>query len=156
MPYTSPADVRGVLTRDPAQQAGTAASMADDELVAAIDAASREVDAKLAVRYTVPFPGGAVPPLVEDLTRDIAAYLADLVYRQGKDYESDRDPVWLRNQRAQELLKALSNGNADLESPTGPDPSAGMVGVQPFRGSMFGLESFDLGVESGRVRTRRL
>lgn len=152
MPYCAPDDVRAVLTRDVSQPIGTAASLDDPELTEAISGAQQEVDAKLAVRYTVPFPDSNVPDLVVKLTRDIAAYLADLTYRQGKDYESDRDPVLLRYTRAQALLKDLSTGQADIEGPTPPTTSGALYGHQPFEGSMFGLDSFNLGYGGDRIR----
>lgn len=155
MPYTTPAAVREVLSRD-GTTTGTAASLTDQRLKEAIQSAEAQVNARLAGRYTVPFPDSDVPPLVVDITRDIAAYLADLTYRQGVDYESDSDPVLRRYQRATGLLTDLSHGRAELLPADPDDPDAavateggGAVALQPYRGELFGLGTFGLGVGRG-------
>jgi phage gp36-like protein len=148
--YTTVEEVRSVLARDTTTTAGTAASLPDAALLTAVQSAEAEVDARLAVRYTVPFT--APPELVAAATRDIAAYLADLVYRQGVDYETDRDPIWLRYQRADKLITDIAAGTITIGGHAPHTETAVMRGHDPYVGSMFGLDSFDLGYDHGRVR----
>jgi phage gp36-like protein len=150
--YVTADAVRAVLARDPNNPIGTAAELGDADITSAITSAESEVDAALAVRYTTPF-ADPVPQLVQDLTRDIAAYLADLLYRQGKDYETTNDPVLLRYQRAKDLLDKLASGKRDL--PSGPpvvEGAATMRAHNRYTGDLFGLDDFGLGVRSGHVR----
>lgn len=153
--YATVDDVRGVLARDPAAPAGTAAELSDAEITTAITSAAAQVDSRLAGRYAVPFTD-PVPQLVADITRDIAAYLADLTYRQGKDYETQMDPVVLRYQQAQALLAQLAAGQADLPvAPPVVESGGVMRGFQPYTGRMFSSGEFGLGVDgSGRWHVR--
>jgi phage gp36-like protein len=91
-----------------------------------IDQADTEINAKLGGVYATPFdPAPSTPPLIKDISIAIAAYLTDLTFREVRDYANvDGNPVVLRYKRAQELLKALANGNADLPGiEPSPDPS---------------------------------
>lgn len=151
--YVQPDDVRGVLARDDASAGHTAASLGDAEMAAVITSAQTEVDSKLAARYTVPFPDGQVPRLVAEVVRDIAAYLADLRFRQGKDYESERDPVLLRHKRAQELLAEIVAGRVDLPVPPGSQTTSGVMRPRnPYRGRLFTMGDFGLGPGTPRRR----
>lgn len=125
--YATSDDVRSAVARDPDKTAGTAASMEDVELDLAVRNAQAEVDARLRGRYTVPL--APCPELVRNIVIDVAAYLATLVYRQGKDL-SAFDPVVLRYDRAQKLLKQIADGLADLDLGDGgavaPDTAGGV------------------------------
>ena len=145
--YVTADEVRVVLARDAARPEGTAAELGDDELSVHIESAQAQVDGRISGRYTVPFPDGSVPRLVVDIVRDIAAYLADLTYRQGLDYESDRDPVVLRYQQAMALLGQIAAGQIDLPVP--PEPGGGglLTARNRYPAPMFGLREFGLGVD---------
>jgi phage gp36-like protein len=109
VPYTEVSDVRAILTNDPLAPQGTAASVPEAVITTAIEDAQEEVDAILRSRYTVPF--ATVPRLIAQITRDIAAFLSDLVYRQEKDYDSiDREPLLMRLARARAILEKLADG----------------------------------------------
>jgi phage gp36-like protein len=99
---------------------GTAAALADADLTSAIDQAQAEVDGRLAVRFTTPFVDP--PQLVVDITADIAAYVATLVYRRGEPIAAG-EPILLRYQRAQALLSQAAAGTLALPAtqaaPTG-------------------------------------
>lgn len=89
MAYVTPNDVREVLTPDGSAVPGknTAAALSDAELAKAIADAQAQVDSALASSptfYPVPFPDGQVPTLVQQVTRDIAAYLATLTWHRGQ------------------------------------------------------------------------
>lgn len=143
MAYASPADVRAALARDAAKPAGTAASMTDTELQVQIEAAAADVDAALAgAGYAVPI-AGTVPVLVRELTVAIAAWRADLTYRQGKDHTSTLEPVLQRYQWARQLLDRISSlavAVPGLPNPGAPTADAGGVVVsvhQPYDGDLF-------------------
>lgn len=148
--YVQVEEVRAVLARDPAQAPNTAASLDVAAITSHIASAQAQVDGRIAGRYTVPFSDAAVPKLVVDITRDIAAYLCDLTFRQGLDYESDRDPVVLRYQQAQQLLGQIATGAIDLPVPGGGGESGGLlVARNRYSGDLFGLGDFGLGVRDG-------
>lgn len=145
--YVQVEEVRAVLARDPGQVPNTAASLDDAAITSHIDSAQAQVDGRISGRYTVPFPDADVPKLVADITRDIAAYLCDLTFRQGTDYETDRDPVVLRYQQALQLLGQIATGSIDLPIPGGGGESGGLLSARNrYRGDLFGLSDFGLGV----------
>lgn len=151
MPYTTPDDVKAVLARDDTADSGTAASLDVDRLTQAIVDAETEVDGKLKVRYTTPF-SDPVPEMVAQITRDIAAYLADLTFRQGRDFSSDLDPVYLRYKRAQDNLKGLVDGTFTLE-PVGATSALTGAVFNPYDGKLFEMSDFGLvfGVPQRRI-----
>jgi len=143
-------DVRDVLTRDAAADEQNNGSTLDEEnLQAAIADAQSEIDAKLALRYTVPF--SPVPDLIKRICVAIAAYLADLNFRENRDMQSDLNPVFARYQRAIALLGNLSTGEAvippdgsDPENP--PDTGSGVrVAAAYSRPPLVSARDFDLG-----------
>jgi phage gp36-like protein len=154
--YAEPEQVRAAVARDPGNAAGTAGSMADSQLQESIDNAQAEIDARLRGRYTVPF--AAVPLLIHTITVEIAAYHAKRRYRQSKPLNPE-DPAVLGYQWAQNLLKQIANGDADLDDGTGtgasePAGSGGGLGrpVNAVPGRLFSMDEFDLG--HGRPRRR--
>lgn len=146
MPYTDPTDLRLALAPGGALNPATAASLTDAELADAIAEAEQEVDGRLAARYAVPFPDGSVPPLVAQITRDLASFKATLVHRKGDPLPADH-PVRLRHDHAQALLRQLVRGEIDLP---GVDEAVGALRqaavVNPYEGALFGLSDFGLGV----------
>lgn len=155
MSYTTPEVVQLVLARDIDQYDSTAAGLSTPQIEEAISNAQNEVDAKLALQYKVPFKDFPdCPPLVAEITRDIAAFLADLTFRQDVDYTSENEPMLLRWRRAQELLQMLVVGSIQL---TGVDvnepvarPSVRPTSINTYDGQMFSLRDFDLGPERPR------
>lgn len=94
---------------------GSAASLQDGDLQAALDDATNEVNAKIGAAYTTPVV--PAPAILARITRDIAAYFAMLTYRRG-DPPDVRDPVQLRYDAAEALLTQVQNGTVVL--PVGP------------------------------------
>lgn len=117
--YCTSEEVVDVLTRNAAEVDGNAASVDGEVVDKAIADAQAEIDSRLATKYTVPF--SPVPPLVASIAQDIAAYLADLVFRENRDYSTELSPIYLRYQRAQAQLGRLQTGEAVIP-PTGGDP----------------------------------
>jgi phage gp36-like protein len=153
--YTSVGAVQAVLARSISQYDSTAASLSTDQLTAAINSAGSEIDARLAHQYKVPFrPLPDTPPLIVEIARDIAAFLADLTFRQDVDYTSENEPILLRHRRAQSLLDMLAGGTISLTGaePTEPvaRPLEPYTAVNPYHGDLFTLRDFDLGYETSR------
>lgn len=143
--YTTPALVREVLARDLEDFDGTGAALADVQIQSEIDAAQAEIDARLAGRYVTPF--ATTPPLVASLAADIAAYRANLRWRQSEDLTAE-DPMVLRYTNAIGLLKDIASGKADLPGIGTADgnSTAGIASVvNPYGGRLFGLRDFSLG-----------
>lgn len=129
MAYTTPDEVRLVLTRDLTQVAGNAASLSDDTILAEIASAQQRVDGKLALRYKVPFTDPA-PTLIRDITRDVAAFLTDLTFREVRDYGSELNPVYLRYKDALALLDSIAKGETIVPGdPVPPESEEGSMTV---------------------------
>lgn len=141
--YTTPEAVRAVLSRDSTNVGATASTLDEGKILTAIADATSQVDAALVQMYIIPFDPD-VPALVSQITRDIAAYDADLVYRQNKDYSSNLDPVYLRYRKASNLLDQLRQGTIDLPGATHLTGSAGIAVANPYSGSLFVSDEFDL------------
>lgn len=120
--YAAPNDVRVILTRDLDRPSGTAASMPDAQLEAAVQDAQGEVDAQLGARYRVPF--APVPQLVKTITVVLAAWSATMTYYQEKRFPDDtglaRRAEWARN-----MLAMLRAGDVDLGDDDGPGGDPG-------------------------------
>lgn len=118
-----------MLTRDPDQTAGNAASLSDETLLSEINSAQQRVDGRLAQVYRVPFDD-PVPTLIRDITRDIAAYLSDLTFREVRDYGSELNPVYLRYKDALALLEQIATGKTSVPGdPVPPESEAGSMTV---------------------------
>lgn len=139
---------RGPIERQPDHVQGNGSTLSDETIIEAIDQASSEIEGKLASRYTVPFE--PVPPLIKALCVNIAAYLADLTFREVKDHQTELSPVYLRYQRAQAMLEQLQVGSMVIppvgEVPDPEDPSgAGARAVYASNStSLFGPCDFDI------------
>ena len=114
MPYTSPDQVRAVLSPDGSSaDPSTAASLDDATLQVSCDQAQDDIDSKLGGRFydnTGPqvFPDPC-PNIIADLATDIAAYLATVQYREGTPMLAT-DPVMQRYNRAVKLVQELATG----------------------------------------------
>lgn len=150
--YVTADEVRVVVTRSAFRQANTTGALPDEAIEAAIEEAQAGVDAKLRTRYTLPL-AEPVPALVKSVTRDIAAFLATLTYRQEKDIP-DGDPIIRRYERAKLQLCKIVEGIVDLDGGDGgesmPRTHGGMGRpIQPraesalFTAGNFGLTATD-------------
>lgn len=146
-------DIRDVLTRDAAltapEEQNNGSTLDNENLAAARADAQDEIDSRLGLRYTVPF--APVPDLIKRITIAIAAYLADLNYRENRDMQTELNPVLQRYQRAQALLGQLSTGEAILprdggDPDTPPDVGSGIRVASAYsRPSLVSACDFDLG-----------
>lgn len=142
-PYTTKAEVRELLARDSAS-AGTAASLPDATIDDAIESASALVDSKLGTVYSVPFSQVPPPAMVVRITEAVAAYEADLTYREVRDYSSELNPVYLRYRDALALLTELQKGLSTLPDYVPPDPDPGIPDNPNDDGSIVGVINPDL------------
>jgi phage gp36-like protein len=145
--YTTPEKVRAILARDDSQVARTAASLGDDRITDAVQQASDVIDGYLGARYTVPF-ASPVPSLISTIAEAVAAYRADLTFRQGTDYDSVLDPVYLRCKECLQQLADIRDGKMDVPGlPTndgGGIPAGGATVLNQYSGQLFWPADFDL------------
>lgn len=148
MPYSTPADVR--LALSPAGGGGTAGSLDDNALNDAINEADALINTYLEIPEVrtpkVDEAGVALQP-VRWWSRNIAAYLATLTYRRGKDLTAD-DPVRLRYSQTMALLTDIRDGKMRSPIPLTGNPATGSS-VEPqvfnqYTGTLFGPEDFGL------------
>lgn len=165
--YCGVLDVRAALSSG-AVSSGTqtAADLPDWQIQDSIDEAQAFVDAFLNGRYIIPiseltipnpyFDPDVDPPMDPDVTfeiaaaplrawtRDVAAYLATLVFRKGKDLGVD-DPIRLRYAMVNTLLLSVRDGYTILPFDTNDIDQNGRVEIfNLYDGTLFGLEDFNL------------
>jgi phage gp36-like protein len=146
MPYSTPADVRQVLSPDGTQDDDeTAAGFSDDALTDAIARADATLNTKLAARYTVPVaPESDTGGILREWSSVIAAYYATLTYSRGSDI-ADTDPIRLRYTEVATLLDGIAKGTTVLPFPDTTDPNETVTVVNRYQGEMFRPDDFDLG-----------
>jgi phage gp36-like protein len=114
--YCQPADVRLALAPEAvAPDQSSASALPDDQIDAAITDASAQIDAALALRYTLPLPD-PVPTIVFSVCRSLAAYFASLSWRRNRPLP-EGSPVEARYTWATGVLAQLGNGQALLPIP---------------------------------------
>lgn len=152
MGYCTTGDVALALEPSAGVPAGTtAASLPDDQLQDAVDEASATVYSYVHDRYPITLnqDGIATAQVIRFVTRNIAAYLATLTWRRGKDFTED-DPVRLRYIHTMSLLERVQNGTAALPielegGGTVDEPEA----YNLYEGHLFGPHSFGVSAEYG-------
>lgn len=167
--YCSAQDVRNALTSGGDKtDKETAAGLPDWQIADAIEEASAIVETHISTRYKIEVKDGeqtvgtqTVDIEVADApvrwwTRDIAAFLATLTFRKGKDLAED-DPIRLRFNMAMGFLTAVRDGSMNLPNFPGADTSGDAQGVEVFNkyeGTLF--EPEDLGLSAASDSTRRV
>jgi phage gp36-like protein len=147
--YTTVDDLRLALAPGGVADPGTASALSDGELADAVGEAQSEVDARLSDRGA-PYAEGAVPALVAQITRDLAAFKATLVHRKGHPVEPN-DPVRLRYDHALALLRQIGTGEVDLPGTVEEGTSESAL-LNPYDGALFQLDDFALGSGSYGLR----
>lgn len=158
MTYASTIDVRNALT--PAGGPGTAGSLTDGQLLDAILEADQTIDTYLEIPavHTVEmeeinqegdYVVVALAP-VRFWSRNIAAYLATLTYRRGKDLSID-DPVRLRYTSTLTILTDIRDGKTRNPIPLTPDADESNTGGEgdaevfnQYSGQLFSADDFAL------------
>lgn len=159
--YATLADVRLALapqSADPSQPSTdltTAASLSNEQLTDSILEAMSTVDTYIGSMATWDRTIEPAREPIRWLTRDIAAYLAALVYRRGKDL-ADTDPIVRRYNHAMRTLTAIAAGTITVL----PDPNTPVEGggdaeaYNLYEGRLFGPEDQGLAYDGQQV-TRR-
>lgn len=141
-PYTTRDVVRAALARTEDSYPGTAASLSDDEIDAAIIRAGGLIDSRLGIQYVVPFTQVPLPVIVVRIAVALAAFDADQTFREVRDYSSDLNPVYLRYTEAMKLLDQLAKGTATL--PDYEPPDDGSTPTDPPGGNIIDVINPDL------------
>lgn len=157
--YCTPADVRAALTPGGVSDDDqTAASLPDWQIADAIDEAESIVNIYTGDYSIVPVevvdqdpddpnnvpPYTVAPSPIRRWTRDIAAYLATLTFRKGKDLTPD-DPIRLRFAIVMALLADVRSNATILPLPPAEGTSGDDVEIfNLYEGTLFGPEDFNL------------
>lgn len=162
MAYTTPDEVREVVSFGGASDTKSASGATDAQITTAIEDAKVEIDARLAVRYPTPFDDPddpemhPVPAVVSRINRDMAAYLATLTFLRGAPLAPE-SPVALRNAQAMRLLNDIATDKVTLTLPGGlpaeqeqDNVAGGAVAVNPYDGEMFTAREYGIFPAIGR------
>lgn len=143
MAYSQPNDLRNALAPgewdpppDPPPVTRTAADLSDDQLNTEIDQADQTIDGYISRFYATPVSDeDAAKSPVKTWSTNIAAYLATLTNRRGKDL-SPNDPVVLRYTQTMVQVLAVNKGAMSLpitpQSGGSLSAGAGAVLNQPY------------------------
>lgn len=144
--YSTVQDVRSALFpgagAEPTTDLSTAASLPDEQIESAINEADSMVNTYLSVPgdYTISMDGDTATTPVRYWSRNIAAYLATLTFRRGKDLPQD-DPVRLRYTDTVNLLIAIRDGKTG--NPLDPVGAGGGIEVlNQYDGNLFSPGDF--------------
>lgn len=171
--YCTAGDVRAALTpggTEATDEQQSAASLPDWQIEDAILEAEGVINSYL-TGYTLPValieftePNLEEPPVdvvfnaapdpVRRWTRSIAAYLATLTFRIGRDIEED-DPVRLRYNMVLGLLQDVRAGLLVLDPdlfPPAVGTGDGVAIYNLYEGTLFGPDDFNLGPDGNNVQ----
>jgi len=135
--YTTVERLRNAVAPDD-NFANTAAMLLDSQLWDHIREAQSIVEGYLTRATQVPLQP-PVPMIVKLLTTSIAAWLATLAYRRGKDL-SPNDPIALRYAQAMDMLGKIADGQMAFSSLTPDVEEIFAVIKNPYEGELFGTE----------------
>jgi phage gp36-like protein len=89
-----------------------------------ISKAENKINSKLASRYKVPFTA-PVPPLIDDLTAEIAAYMVYKILNGTKPVSDTKSTVWYQGfEEAMKTLDAIAKYEEKLIDASGNDVAA--------------------------------
>jgi hypothetical protein len=115
--YATVADLRAVLDSTDSGT-GTPAQLSDSQLTLALYTASNRVSVYSGQMWDSSAPQFVPPPILHDLTLDLAAFFAWRTYLKGRSIPNDH-PAFLAYTNAQDILNAVRDGKIRL------DPQAG-------------------------------
>lgn len=159
MSYCSVQDIRKALARGAASSGtNTPADLDDEDLQDAADEASSVVDGYIDGPYDTEVDD--IPSTVVFWTRDIAAYLAALMWR-GAKAPAANNPITLRYQHAMTMLEAVADGRITIVGPENAEDQPTVVNqynvvlIRPGEFDLWGrgenLEGWPLHVGPGYV-----
>lgn len=144
MPYSTADDVRLVVqgmidTSQGEDPDYTPAHLSDAQIEYEISNADLQIDAVLRRRYSLPLPE-PVPPVIKNLSIDIAASLVDMQFRGSREYASVLHPARLRYERALLILDRIATGDYPLyndDDPLAPSAIGDEAAVfNPYKGDV--------------------
>ncbi len=118
--YASVADLRAVMSGTDSGT-GTAAQLTDAQLELALYAASNRVSVYAGNIYDSSTPAATPPPILHDLTLDLAAFWAAKTYMKNKAIETT-SPIYIAYTNAMQMLKDVRDGRILLD----PAPAPGI------------------------------
>lgn len=110
--YASVADLRNVLSGTDSGT-GTAAQLTDDQLTLALYTSSNRVSVYAGNFYDSSVPQADPPPILHDLTLDLACFWAAKTYMKFKVIEPT-SPIFIAYQNAMQVLQDVRDGKVDL------------------------------------------
>jgi phage gp36-like protein len=141
MAYSTAAEVRlvlqGFVDVTPGDPDRTPASLSDTQLEYEIRNADEQINSVLRRRYNLPLPD-PIPIVLKNLSIDIAAAQADMMFRGSREYASALHPMRLRYERALLILDRIATGDYPLynegEGPEGVGDDA--LVLNPYDGDV--------------------
>lgn len=131
--YATVADLRSVLDSTDSGQ-GTPAQLSDAQLTLALYSASNRVSVYSGVLWDSSTPDWVPPPILHDLTLDLAGFFAWKTYLKGRSIANDH-PAFLAYTNAQDMLNAVRDGKIRLDveaaGALGPQDSAMVINRIP-------------------------
>lgn len=118
MPYSTVTEVRlvlqGFVEAGPGSDPDiTSALLSDAQIEYSISSADEEINSVLRRRYALPLPA-PIPVIIKNLSIEIAAAQADLIFRGSREYANELSPSRIRYERAKELLERIATGDYPL------------------------------------------
>ena len=131
--YATVADLRLVLSSTDSG-VGTPAQLDDQQLTLALYTASNRVSVYSGMLWDGSAPQWTPPPILHDLTLDLAAFYAWKTYLKGKSIATDH-PAFIAYQNATQLLNDVRDGKVRLDveaaGALGPQDSAVVINRIP-------------------------
>jgi hypothetical protein len=118
--YATVADLRDTLSGTDSGT-GTAAALTDEQLTLALYAASNRVSVYAGNVFDGSTSQATPPPILHDLTLDLAAFWADKTYLKHKAIEPT-SPIFIAYQNAMQILRDVRDGRVLLD----PAPAPGL------------------------------
>jgi hypothetical protein len=131
--YASVADLRAVLSSTDSG-VGTPAQLNDEQLTLALYSASNRVSVYSGTIWDSSSPQWVPPPVLHDLTLDLAAFFAWKIYLKGKSIATDH-PAFVAYTNATQMLNDVRDGKIRLDAEPagaiGPEDSALVINRIP-------------------------
>lgn len=116
--YATVADLRNVMGGTDSGT-GTAAQLTDDQLTLALYAGSNRVSVFTGNVFDSSVPQADPPPILHDLTLDLAAFWAWKTYLKGKSMPADH-PAFIAYSNANAILEDVRDGKISLSVGVAP------------------------------------
>ena|SRR5215471_1600857 len=111
--YAALADLRNVLSGTDSGT-GTAAQLTDAQLTLALSSATNRVSAYVGNTFDSSTPQAVPPPMLQDLTLDLAAFYATKTYLKQKEITTQH-PVYIAYKDAMQMLSDLRDGKVRVD-----------------------------------------